>query len=123
MIIIILLNSIRDHLFSFISFCSYMGESSIPLNCWFFRCLPILSNSFCLFLRLQISCGASCLPGVNFCSKGSVEVSGAVPLISLSVCSRVALSFVCVGSLVVLGLSFLVAPLLVGSPFQLVYWY
>ena len=44
--------------------------------------------------------------------------SGVVSLISLSGCSNVALSSICVGSLVVLGFYLLVAPLLVGS----LYW-
>ena len=47
-------------------------------------------------------------------------LGGVVSLIFLSGCSRVALSSVFVGSLVVLGL--LVVPLLVGSPLQWIYW-
>ena len=68
-------------------------------------------------------CFASCLHRENFCGRGSVGLSGVDSLISLSGCSRTALSSVCVGSLVVLGLYLLVAPLLVGSPLQWVYWY
>ena len=45
-----------------------------------------------------------CLNGVDFCRRGSVGLSGAVSLISLFGCSRVALSSVCVGSLAVLEL-------------------
>ena len=49
--------------------------------------------------------------------------SGVVSLISLSGCPRFALSSVYVDSLVVLGLYLLVAPLLVDSLLQLVYWH
>ena len=48
-------------------------------------------------------CFASCLCRMNFYGRNSVGFSGVVSLISLSGCSRVAVSFVCVGSLVVLG--------------------
>ena len=48
--------------------------------------------------------------------------SGVVSLISLSGCSRAALSSICAGSLVVLGFYLLVVPLLVGSLLQQVYW-
>ena len=50
-------------------------------------------------------------------------LSGVVSMISLSGCSNVALSSICVGSLVVLGFYLLVAPLLVGYLIQRVYWY
>ena len=46
---------------------------------------------------------ASCVCRVNFYARNSVGFSGMVSLISLSGCSRFALSSVCVGSLVVLG--------------------
>ena len=48
-------------------------------------------------------CFASYLCRVNFYGRSSEGFSGVVPLISLSGCSRFALSSVCVGSLVVLG--------------------
>ena len=60
---------------------------------------------------------------VNFRHRSSVGLSGTVSLISLSGCFRVALSSVCVGSLIVVGLYLLVAPLLVGSSLQEVNWY
>ena len=44
---------------------------------------------------------ASCLRRMNFCGRNSVGFSDVVSLISLSGCSRFALSSVCVGSLVV----------------------
>ena len=50
-------------------------------------------------------------------------LSGVVSLISLSECCRVALSSICVGSLVVLEFYLLVFPLLVGSLLQGIYWY
>ena len=46
---------------------------------------------------------ASCLCRVKFYGRSSVGLTGLVSLISLSGCSRVAPSSVCVGSLVVLG--------------------
>ena len=46
---------------------------------------------------------ASCLCRVNFYGRNSMGFSGVFSLISLSGCSRFALSFVCVGTLVVLG--------------------
>ena len=46
---------------------------------------------------------ASCLCRVNFYGRNSMRFSGVVSLISLSGCSRFALSSVCVGSLVLLG--------------------
>ena len=49
-------------------------------------------------------------------------LSGAASLISLSGCSRVALSSVYVGSFIVLGLCLLMVSSLVVSPLQLVYW-
>ena len=48
-------------------------------------------------------CFACCLCGVNFYDRNSMGFSDVVSLISLSGCSRVDLSSVCVGSLVVLG--------------------
>ena len=66
-------------------------------------------------------CFASCLHRVNFCGRSFMGLSGAISLISLSGCSRVAFSSVHVGSLVVFGLYLLVTPLLVGSPLQQVY--
>ena len=53
---------------------------------------------------------------MNFCGRTFVGLSGAVSLVSLSGCSRVAFSSVCMGSFVVLGFYLLVASLLVGSP-------
>ena len=68
-------------------------------------------------------CFDSCLHRVNFYGKRSVGLGGVVSLISLFGCSRVALSSICVGSLVVPGFYLLVAPLLMGSFLQRVYWY
>ena len=68
-------------------------------------------------------CFASCLRRVRFYGRCSVGLSGVASLISLAGCSRVALLSVCVGSLVVLVFYQLVAPFLVGSLFQWVYWY
>ena len=63
-------------------------------------------------------CFARYLHRVNFDGTSSVGLSGVVSLISLFGCPRVALSSVCVGFLVVLGLYLLMIPLLVGSPLQ-----
>ena len=84
--------------------------------------LTFFCNSFGLFLQFQMFCFASCLCGVNFCGRSSMELSVLVSLISLSGCFSVALSFICVGSLLVLGVFLLVATFLVGSPLQKVYW-
>ena len=121
--ITIVLNSICDSLLSSTSFSCFTGESFIPLNCGFFLWLYILGDSFCLFLWFLMFCFSSCLRRVNFCGRISVGLSGVVSLISLSGCSKVALSSVCVGSHFVPGLYQLMAPLLVGSPLQQVYWY
>ena len=51
-----------------------------------------------------------------------MRFSGVVSLISLCECSWVSLSSVSVDSLIVLGFYLLVAPLLVGSLLQQVYW-
>ena len=48
-------------------------------------------------------CFASCLCTANFYGRNSMGFSGVISLISLSGCSKFALSSVCVGSLVVLG--------------------
>ena len=48
-------------------------------------------------------CFASCLCRANFYGRNSMGFSGVISLISLSGCSKFALSSVCVGSLVVLG--------------------
>ena len=68
-------------------------------------------------------CFANCVCRVNFYGRSSVAFSGMVSLISLTGCSRFALSSICVVSLVVLGCYLLVAPLLVDSLLQLVYWH
>ena len=50
-------------------------------------------------------------------------LSVVVSLISLSGCSRVTISSLCVGSLVILGFYLLLAPLMIGSFLQWVYGY
>ena len=102
-LITIILSSISDSLVTSISFNSFSGDSSIPFDCRFFFCLTILGDSFCLFLHILMLGFAGCLCRVNFCGRNSVGFSGVVSLISSSGCSRFALSFVCVESLVVLG--------------------
>ena len=64
-------------------------------------------------------CHLSCR--VNFYGRSSVGLNGVVSLISLSRCSMIALSSLCVGCLIVLGVYLLVVPLLVGSLLQWVY--
>ena len=122
-LITILLSSLSDSLLAAISFSSFTGESSIPFYCRLFLCLSILDDSFCLFLWFWMLWFASCLHRVNFCGRKSVGFSGTLSFFSLSWCSRVPLSSICVGSLVVLGFYLLVAPLLVGYHLQQVYWY
>ena len=56
-----------------------------------------------VFLHLLIFCFASCLCRVNFYGRNSMGLTGVVSLISLSGCSRFALSTVSVGSFVVFG--------------------
>ena len=63
-------------------------------------------------------CFASCLHGVIMYDRGSVEFYGVGSLIFLSGYSNVAISFVCVGYLLVLVVYLLVAPLSVSSPLQ-----
>ena len=58
-LITILLNSISDSLLASVSFSSLSGESSISFYCTFFFCLPILGDSFCLFLWFPMLCFAS----------------------------------------------------------------
>ena len=84
-----------------------LGVLSLPLH---------LSDFSGLFLHFRMFCFASCLCGVNFCIRVSLWFSGAVTLISLSGCCRVALSSVCVGSLIVLVHYMLVASLLEVLP-------
>ena len=115
-----------NHLFEFyvwwISFSFSTGDSFIPFNWGLFLCLPILGESFCLFLYLGML-GFACLSlwggllrykscGTQFCSLFDLAI----------VCSRLALFSVCVGSLVVFGLHLVVVSLLVGSPLQQAYW-
>ena len=97
------LNSVSDSLVTFISFSSFSGESSIPFDCMFFFCLPILGDSVCLFLCFLVFRFASCLCRVNFYGRNCMGFSGVISLISFSVCSKFALSSVSVGFLVVLG--------------------
>ena len=58
---------------------------------------------------------ASCLCRVNFYGRNSMGFSGVVSLISLSGCSRFALSSICVVLFLYLGFDLLVVPLLVVS--------
>ena len=77
-----------------ISFNSFTGESTIPSDWGFLLCLPISGDFFYLFLQFQMLCFANCLCKVNICCRHSVGLSGDISLISLSGCSKVALSSV-----------------------------
>ena len=111
-----------DRVLASISFGTLSGDSSFPFDCWLFLCLPILGDSSCLFLQIQMLCFASCVCRANFCGRSSVGLSHLVSLIFLSGCFRVALSSICIVSLFVIGLYLLVAPLLASSLLQQVYW-
>ena len=100
-LITILLNSVSDHLLASISFSSFTGESSIPFDCRFFLFVPLLGDSFCLFVLFLVLSFASCLCRVNFCGRNSVGLNGVVSLFSMSGCSRVSPFSICVGSVCV----------------------
>ena len=121
-LITILFNSVSYSLLASISFSSFSRMSSIPFDSEFFLWLPILGNSFCLFLWFSMLCFSICLYKVSFCGSSSMGFRVAVSLISLSGFYRVALSSICVGSLL-LEPYLLVDPLLVDSPVQQAYWY
>ena len=98
-----------DSLLASISFSHFTGDSSIPFDWRLFLCLPILGFHIFCFDISGYSILPACICGVAFFSKSSVGLLGTVSLISLSGCSRVVISSVCVSSPVVFGLYLFVA--------------